>query len=141
MLRIIFALVVVAMLTWAVPSVLAAEMADESSGQRSDQVYVSRSGTKGPFYHINETEKRVRKLCRGVANVTLCAAEVPVQMFRESYRSSPITGSITGAGKGVVKGAQRLVVGCWEIVTFYHPMKNDYAPYIEPEIVGMSTHP
>ena len=51
------------------------------------------------------TELQARKLARGVANVVLCPAEVPNQMFREAYQSSPISGSFVGFFKGVVKAA------------------------------------
>ena len=48
-----------------------------------------------------------------------------------------LTGALVGAGKGVVKGAKRFVIGFWEMATFYLPMKNNYKPIIEPEIVFM----
>lgn len=100
---------------------------------RHQAVYYSTS--KGPYYYENEYELRARKLARGVANVTLCVAEVPNQMFLEAYRSSPVTGAVVGAFKGVVKGSKRFAIGLWEIATFYHPTKNHYRPYIEPEVV------
>lgn len=100
-----------------------------------DACYVSES--KGPYYYQNEYEMRARKLARGVANVTLCVAEIPNQMFREAYKSSPVTGGVVGIWKGVVKGSKRLAIGTWEIVTFYVPGSSCYQPYIEPEVVFM----
>ena len=35
------------------------------------------------------------------------------------------------------KGVQRFVIGIWEIATFYAPLKNNYQPYVEPEVVFM----
>jgi len=93
------------------------------------------STTKGPYYNLSENELRMRKLCRGAANILLCVAEVPNQMFQEAYRTSPVTGIVVGAGKGVVKGAKRLAIGVWEVFTFYHSGRNHYQPYIEPEVV------
>jgi putative exosortase-associated protein (TIGR04073 family) len=93
------------------------------------------SSTKGPFYNQSEGELRMRKLARGVANVTLCAAEIPNQMFQQAHRTSPVTGMVVGAWKGLVKGGKRLVIGMWEVATFYHPANNHYQPYIEPEVV------
>ncbi len=95
------------------------------------------STTKGPYYNHSENELRARKLARGVANVFLCVGEIPNQAFREAYQTSPITGAVVGACKGVCKGAKRLAVGAWEIATFYMPTKNNYQPYIEPEVVFM----
>ena len=96
---------------------------------------ITPSTTKGFYYNMNEYELRTRKLCRGLANVGLCVAEIPNQMFREAYRSSPISGAVVGAWKGVVMGGKRLAIGMWEIATFYAPTKNNYQPYIEPEVV------
>lgn len=99
------------------------------------------STTKGPYYNDSENELRARKLMRGVANVTLCVAEIPNQAFQEAYRTSPVTGAVVGAGKGVYKGLKRFCIGFWEIATFYLPLKNNYQPYIEPEVVFMEyTH-
>lgn len=96
---------------------------------------VSPSTTKGPFYEHSESELRARKLARGFANVGLCVAEVPNQAFQEAYKTSPVTGAVVGTGKGLVKGVKRLVVGVWEIATFYLPTKNKYKPVVEPEVV------
>lgn len=109
--------------------------AKPSNMERLGDVQVS--STKGPFYYHNEYELRCRKLARGLANVVLCPAEVPNQMFREAYKSSPIGGAVVGACKGVYKGFKRLAIGTWEVVTFYYPANNNYQPFIEPEIVFM----
>lgn len=93
------------------------------------------STTKGPFYHMSENELRTRKLSRGLANVVLCVGEIPNQMFQQAYRTSPITGVFVGAGKGLIKGGKRLMIGTWEVLTFFHPTKNYYQPYIQPEVV------
>jgi putative exosortase-associated protein (TIGR04073 family) len=95
------------------------------------------STTKGPFYYHNEYELKARKLARGVANVVLCPAEVPNQMFVEAYKSSVVTGAFVGFFKGIAKGGKRLAIGTWEIVTFYNPGSNHYQPFIEPEVVFM----
>ena len=95
------------------------------------------STTKGPYYLHSENELRMRKFVRGVANIGLSVGEIPNQMFQEAYKTSPVTGIAVGAVKGVIKGAKRVVVGVWEIATFYHPTNNHYQPYIEPEVVFM----
>ncbi len=100
-----------------------------------DYAIIGGSTTKGPFYYQSENELRARKLARGVANVCLAVGEVPNQMFQEAYSTSPITGSVVGLGKGVVKGAKRLVFGVWEVATFFVPGSRDYEPYVEPEVV------
>jgi putative exosortase-associated protein (TIGR04073 family) len=93
------------------------------------------TSTKGPFYDYSEGELRMRKFARGVANVFLCVAEIPNQMFKEAYRTSPVTGVVVGAGKGVVAAGKRLAIGLWETVTFFNPGTNHYQPLIEPEVV------
>jgi len=96
---------------------------------------VTPSTTKGPYYAHSENELRARKLARGVANLAFGPAEIPNQMFREAASTSPITGMVVGAGKGLWKGAKRMMIGTWEIATFYAPLKNKYEPYIKPEVV------
>lgn len=100
-----------------------------------DDMDLTPSTTKGPFYDASENELRGRKLARGLGNVFLCVAEVPNQAFQEAYRTSPIVGFVAGAGKGVWKGVKRLAIGTWEVTTFYFPGKNNYQPYIQPEVV------
>ena len=95
------------------------------------------SRTQGPYYAGSEGELRVRKLMRGLANVTLGVFEIPNHAFMEAYRTTPISGAIRGSVKGLVKGAKRMLIGVWEVATFYAPMKNNYEPYIEPEVVLM----
>ena len=93
------------------------------------------STTKGPFYYQSENELRARKLSRGLANVFLCVGEIPNQMFREAYATTPVTGVVVGAFKGTWRGAKRFAIGTWEVLTFYHPATNHYQPFIEPEVV------
>jgi len=103
--------------------------------ERLGDVYAST--TKGPMYYHNEYELRARKLARGFANVVLSPAEIPNQMFREAYMSSPGSGAVIGFFKGIGKGAKRVAIGTWEIATFYFPGSNHYQPYVEPEVVFM----
>lgn len=112
-----------------------AEVKIKATPSHLGDVYYST--TKGPFYYQNEYELRARKLARGFANVILCPAEVPNQMFREAYKSSPVSGGFVGICKGIGKGGKRLAIGVWEIATFYYPGSNHYQPYVEPEVVFM----
>jgi putative exosortase-associated protein (TIGR04073 family) len=114
---------------------VAAESKSQAAPSRDTPNSLAPSTTKGPFYSLSENELRARKLARGVCNVILCPGEIPNQMFQEAYNTSPLSGSVVGAGKGVAKGAKRLVIGAWEILTFYHPGANYYQPYVEPEVV------
>jgi putative exosortase-associated protein (TIGR04073 family) len=98
---------------------------------------IGPSTTKGPYYHQSEAEQRCRKMFRGFANIFFSIAEIPNQMFREAYSTSPVCGATVGAFKGVGKGAQRIVVGLIEVVTFFHPLGKNYEPIIEPEVVFM----
>lgn len=112
-----------------------AEVKIKPAPERLGDVY--DSSTKGPMYYHNEYELKVRKLCRGVANVVLSPAEIPNQMFREAYQSSPGSGMVIGFFKGIGKGAKRIAIGTWEIATFYCPASNHYQPFVEPEVVLM----
>ena len=117
----------------AAVEVKAGQTAVAEAPAHSPDIYYST--TKGPYYYHNTYELKARKLARGIANVTLCVAEIPNQMFQEAYNSSLVSGAVVGAWKGLVKGGARLAIGTWEILTFYHPGNNHYQPYIEPEVV------
>jgi len=123
---------VLILVLWAGP--LGAEVLVLNSTQPSS---LTPSITKGPFYYQSASELRMRKLVRGFANVGLSVAEIPNQIFQEAYKTSPVTGFFTGTVKGIIKGAKRIVVGAWEVLTFYHPMNNHYQPIVEPEVVFM----
>lgn len=121
-----------------------APMAMAQGDVSGDDAIVYRSGsaqprtdTIGPYYYLSENELRTRKLARGVANVGLCVAEIPNQMFQEAHKTSSVTGSVVGFFKGIGKGTKRLAIGAWEIATFYHPTGNHYQPYVQPEVVFM----
>lgn len=125
---------------WAVMAAFALAMAGApafAEPQAAPDSTIMPSTTKGPYYDHSENELRARKLARGVANIGLCVAEIPNQAFQEAYKTSPITGTVVGIFKGAWKGAKRLAVGTWEVLTFFHPTKNNYKPYIEPEVVFM----
>ena len=52
-----------------------------------------------------------------------------------SRNEASVKDAVVDSVKGIKKGAQRLVIGTWEIVTFYHGGARHYQPYIEPEVV------
>lgn len=122
------------LLVCALVSGTVARAQDEVVGIQSRET-IQPSTTKGPYYSQSDAELRMRKLARGFANMVLCPAEVPNQMFQEAYKTSPVTGVIVGLFKGVAKGASRLAVGAWEIATFYFPGNNNFQPIIDPEVV------
>ncbi len=101
----------------------------------SSRETIQPSTTKGPYYAQSDAELRMRKLARGCANMLLCPAEIPNQMFQEAYKTSPVTGVVVGFFKGIAKGAVRLAVGAWEVATFYFPGNNNYQPIVDPEVV------
>lgn len=123
------------LMSWADEATAASDPSRESVLIATTPYSLAPSTTKGPYYYQSENELRARKLSRGLGNVFLCVGEVPNQMFREAYATSPVTGVVVGAFKGVWQGAKRFAIGTWETFTFYHPGKNNYQPYIEPEVV------
>jgi hypothetical protein len=71
----------------------------------------------GPFAKESIPARSSRKLLRGAQNV------------------DPFTGVFTGTGKGIYKGAMRLGVGVYEVVTFPLDVPANYQPIIYPETV------
>lgn len=78
----------------------------------------------------------IRKLGRGVVNLTTGWLELGAQVARTTETSGSLAGATIGLGRGVVLGVGRTLVGAIELVTF--PIPNPltgYDPVIRPEFV------
>lgn len=70
------------------------------------------------------------KLGRGAANTLGGWLELPLNI-QQRYAARDTAGSIlTGAAYGVFKGAVRTGVGVYEVVTFFLPYPEDFAPIL-----------
>jgi putative exosortase-associated protein (TIGR04073 family) len=119
----------------AMPAAAGAQQSGQEPYYMESNELLRPSGTRGPLFHQSTAELKARKLARGVVNVVTCVAEVPNQMFKEAYRTSPVTGSVVGAWEGLKMAGKRLAIGLWEVATFYAPMKSNYQPIVEPELI------
>lgn len=78
----------------------------------------------------------IRKLGRGVTNITTGWLELGAQVFRTTEMDGSLAGATIGLGRGIVWGVGRTLVGAIELVTF--PIPNPitgYGPVIKPEFV------
>ena len=78
----------------------------------------------------------IRKLGRGVVNLTTGWLELGAQVARTTEMEGSLAGATIGLGRGVVWGVGRTLVGAIELVTF--PIPNPltgYDPVIRPEFV------
>ena len=80
-------------------------------------------------------QNMLRKLGRGVANVTTSTLEVPKAIQESFYDDGPMAAATYGLLDGIYKFVARTVVGVFEIVTFPFPLPEDYAPIVEPEFL------
>lgn len=74
----------------------------------------------------------LRKLGRGVVNVSFGWVEVPLQMTKVKKETNELGGMFWGALKGLAFMVGRTFVGTYEVVTFLIP---SYAPVVEPEFI------
>jgi putative exosortase-associated protein (TIGR04073 family) len=75
----------------------------------------------------------LRKLGRGLANVTTGFLEVPGRIVEETRKRPPIEGTALGFVEGVGGIIPRELVGVYEVVTSPFPAPPDYRPILEPE--------
>ena len=77
----------------------------------------------------------LRKLGRGVANVTTSVIEIP-KAIQESFQDDgPAAAATHGLLDGIYKFIVRTGAGLFEIITFPIPVPEDYAPIVEPEFL------
>lgn len=94
----------------------------------------STAVARGPFYPQNTNAKKTRKFTRGFVNTMFFWAEVPKEVNRDWQNVDPLTGVITGTGKGMYRGAQRFGAGVYEMVTFRRDQPANYQPLVYPEL-------
>lgn len=85
----------------------------------------------------------IEKLGRGGANVLTGWMEVPLNVTARYNPNSPTTAAsstLTGIGIGALKGLARTGIGAYEILTFWLPIPEAFAPILpplqRPECVG-----
>ncbi len=88
---------------------------------------------RGPFYSESVPARSSRKFMRGLTNTLFFWAEVPKEVNRDWKNVDPLTGTFTGTGKGVFKGAQRFGAGVYEMATFAYDSPANYQPIVYPE--------
>lgn len=89
---------------------------------------------RGPFYPQNTNAKKTRKFTRGFVNTLFFWSEIPKEVNRDWQNVDPLTGVITGTGKGMYRGAQRFGAGVYEMVTFPKDQPANYQPLVYPEM-------
>lgn len=88
-----------------------------------------------------EASSPLRKLARGLANLSTGWMELPVQIAQTTELEGSMAGLSVGVAHGLWSALERTVVGAWEAATFpfaNYPRKAGsdlYAPLIEPEFV------
>ena len=102
----------------------------------SHPAFAADSSTPQPTDQVDELLLRYNlhpafeKLGRGAANFLTGWMEVPLNI---GYRYTPrdaATSMFTGAALGVMKGFVRTGVGLYEVVTFFLPYPENYAPIL-----------
>jgi putative exosortase-associated protein (TIGR04073 family) len=93
----------------------------------------SLAWARGPFYDESVPARSGRKLLRGLNNTVFFWVEVPKEISRDWQNVDPLSGVVTGTGRGIFKGVQRLGAGLYEVVTFPIDVPAKYQPVVYPE--------
>ena len=80
-------------------------------------------------------QNMLRKLGRGLANITTGVIEIPKAVQETFYEEGPVAAGSWGLIDGVYKFFARTIVGVYEVLTFPIPLPADYAPIVEPEFL------
>ncbi len=70
------------------------------------------------------------KLGRGCSNALGGWLEVPYNIDQRFSKSDTAGSFFTGAARGIVKGVVRTAVGAYEVVTFFLPYPENFAPIL-----------
>ncbi len=91
--------------------------------EKMEQTPVNLSQPKQSFYSAP-----IERLGDGFSNIIYGPLELVYQMKEEIKRTDPVRGVIPGLLRGVTWFGTREVVGVFEMVTFFLPLK----PHLEP---------
>ena len=98
-------------------------------------VAVSATGfARGPFYPESTPAKKSRKFARGFVNTMFFWAEIPKEVNRDWQNIDPLTGVVSGTGRGMYRGAQRFGAGVYEMISFHREQPANYQPLVYPEL-------
>jgi putative exosortase-associated protein (TIGR04073 family) len=88
----------------------------------------------GLFSSFSFAQDPVKKLCRGVLNITTGFLEMP-KNIRDTGKEDGLGMALTyGFIKGAFGTVRRMAVGLYEVVTFLIPAPKDYGPVLtDPE--------
>lgn len=88
-----------------------------------------------------EASGPLRKLARGLANLSTGWIELPAEVTRTTELEGSLAGLSAGIVQGTWKGLERTIVGAWETTTFMfanyprQPGNDFYGPLIKPEFL------
>ncbi|RKY39332.1 MAG: hypothetical protein DRP76_03515 [Candidatus Omnitrophota bacterium] len=85
-----------------------------------------------PFPSYSQNYNFLRKLVRGVANVSLASFEIPRQMIKVTQKEGDLAGIFWGPLKGITYTLGRTLLGVYETGFFLLP---PYSPLVEPEFI------
>ncbi len=70
------------------------------------------------------------KLGRGASNVTMGWLEIPLTIHKHKSKRDTVGSFFTGIFTGIARGAARTGIGLYEMVTFFLPYPEDFAPVL-----------
>jgi putative exosortase-associated protein (TIGR04073 family) len=89
-------------------------------------------------YAVNEVESPGtpgRKIQRGFTNIVLFPLDIAAELSKERNTDHAIPSWATAIGRGSCYGVGRVLVGAYEMVTFFIPAPKNYEPILYPEFL------
>ncbi len=85
-----------------------------------------------PLAHA-ETYQPVRKLGRGLTNLTLGVLEIPRNVIVEHRANGPLSAATVGLAQGLAQAPARTILGAYEVVSAPFALPEHFTPMIAPE--------
>lgn len=80
-----------------------------------------------------EISEPVRKLGRGLANLTFGALEIPRNIIEENRANGALSAATVGLAHGLANAPARTILGAYEVITAPFALPERYSPMIAPE--------
>ncbi len=91
-----------------------------------------------PTFSFAQTFPPIKKLLRGMSNLVTGGVEVPKYMVIEAMHAKPeykasLRGVFYGPVKGAIHGAERILSGAYDVLTFPINYPDHWGSFVEPD--------
>ena len=117
---------------WVLAVILASGMGMSAAWARTDPAARPDRDRVDELMIRHNLHPAFQKLGRGAANAFLGFTEIPLTIHKQYTPTNTGESFMTGVAQGIFRGVVRTGVGLYEVVTFFLPYPEDYAPVLPP---------